>query len=138
MGIKGFTSNLLRVTKGQDQAEEAKRTGKGPLRQKAQLYPNVMMFCHHTYLCFDSGDDIYCGLYATQRVLRTQSASADCRYGCVQMLSKYETTEVILSFREVTERIHGLTDGLVVISALLLLLFCPCTKTYMFFLTLIG
>ena len=138
MGIKGFTSNLLRVTKGRDQAEEAKRTGKGPLRQKAHLCPNFMMFCDQTYLSFDSGDDIYCGLYATQRVLCTQSASADCRYGCVQMLSKYETTEVILSFREVTERVHGLTYGLVVTSALLLLLFCPCTKTFMFFLTFFG
>ena len=138
MGIKRFTSNLLRVTKGRDQAEEAKRTGKGPLRQKALLYPYFMMFCLHTYLCFDSGDDIYCGLYATQRVLCTQSASTDCRYGCVQMLSKYETTEVILSFREVTERVHGLTDRLVVTSAMLLLLFGPYTKTFMFFWTFFG
>ena len=122
MGIKRFTSNLLRVTEGRVQAEEAKKDRERAAQTKSSIVPKFHDVLSPNIFVLDSGDDIYCGLYATQRVLCTQSASTDSRYGCVQMLSQYETTEVILSFREVTERVHGLTDGLVVISALLLLL----------------
>ena len=63
MEIKRFTSNLLRVTEGRDQAEEGKRTGQGPLRQKSSIVPKFHDVLSPNIFVLDSGDDICCGLY---------------------------------------------------------------------------